>query len=122
MDDTGCIPMLVVTFVMGMLVNSLALGGLRLLAENIVVMAVAFDVSAAFRFHPHLEVSLRSVVGAAIADTTEPEDFTTLLNSYLDEMSKIALAFGGTINKFIGDAIVVFLAAVRDAIVRKRSP
>ncbi len=38
----------------------------------------------------------------------QPEDLTAVLNEYLDEMSQIALAHGGTIDKFIGDAILVF--------------
>lgn len=39
----------------------------------------------------------------------EAEELTSLLNSYLDEMSKIALRYDATIDKFIGDAILVFL-------------
>ncbi|MGL1892528.1 MAG: response regulator [Spirochaetaceae bacterium] len=38
----------------------------------------------------------------------ESEDLTALLNNYLDEMSNIALKHGGTIDKFIGDAILIF--------------
>ena len=38
----------------------------------------------------------------------ETEDLTDLLNSYLEEMSSIALKYGGTIDKFIGDAILIF--------------
>ncbi len=38
----------------------------------------------------------------------QPEDLTAVLNEYLDEMSRIALAHGGTVDKFIGDAILVF--------------
>ena len=38
----------------------------------------------------------------------ESESLTDLLNSYLDEMSTIALKYGGTIDKFIGDAILIF--------------
>jgi len=38
----------------------------------------------------------------------EAEDLTDLLNSYLEEMSTIALKYGGTIDKFIGDAILIF--------------
>jgi len=41
-------------------------------------------------------------------DGMEAEDLTDLLNSYLEEMSKIALKHGGTIDKFIGDAILIF--------------
>src|SRR4029077_14608592 len=41
-------------------------------------------------------------------DSLESEELTQLLNSYLTEMSKIALAFGATIDKYIGDAILIF--------------
>jgi class 3 adenylate cyclase/phosphoglycerate-specific signal transduction histidine kinase len=44
-------------------------------------------------------------------ETTErlqSEDLTQLLNHYLTEMSKIALQFGGTIDKYVGDAILIF--------------
>jgi len=43
-----------------------------------------------------------------IADTLESEELTSMLNFYLNEMSKIALDYGGTIDKFIGDAILIF--------------
>ncbi len=42
------------------------------------------------------------------AERMQPEDLTYFLNSYFSEMSKIALAYGATIDKFIGDAIVIF--------------
>ena len=38
----------------------------------------------------------------------ELEDLTQLLNHYLTEMSKIALEYGATIDKYVGDAIVMF--------------
>lgn len=41
-------------------------------------------------------------------DNLESEELTGLLNRYLNEMSKIALHYGATIDKFIGDAIMVF--------------
>ena len=43
-----------------------------------------------------------------LTDRLEPEVLSSLLNSYLNEMSKIALKYGGTIDKFIGDAILIF--------------
>src|SRR4029077_6466078 len=49
------------------------------------------------------------------------EEFTALRNEYLTEMSASATAHGGTVNKFIGDAILVFFGdpdsrgAVEDA-------
>lgn len=41
-------------------------------------------------------------------DKLESEDLTHLLNRYLTEMSNIALEYGATIDKYIGDAIMVF--------------
>ena len=42
------------------------------------------------------------------AERLEPEDMTQLLNHYLTEMSNIALQYGGTINRYVGDAILIF--------------
>jgi class 3 adenylate cyclase len=66
-------------------------------------------------------------------DRLESEDLTELLNHYLTEMSKIALEYGATIDKYIGDAILAFfgdpetkgvkddaLACVRMAIAMQR--
>ena len=36
------------------------------------------------------------------------KDLTQLLNHYLTEMSKIALQYGATVDKYVGDAIVIF--------------
>ena len=41
----------------------------------------------------------------------EPEMVATLLNRYLDMMSDVVLAHGGTIDKFVGDAVVAFWGA-----------
>jgi class 3 adenylate cyclase/methyl-accepting chemotaxis protein len=42
------------------------------------------------------------------ADRLESEELTKLLNHYLTEMSRIALDHGATIDKFVGDAILIF--------------
>ena len=42
------------------------------------------------------------------ADKMESEDLTQLLNHYLTEMSRIASDYGATIDKYVGDAIVMF--------------
>jgi len=44
----------------------------------------------------------------ATTDKLESEELTDLLNHYLTEMAKLALTYGATIDKFIGDAILVF--------------
>lgn len=44
----------------------------------------------------------------ATTERLQPEQITMLLNDYFTEMSKIALAHGGTIDKFVGDAMLIF--------------
>ena len=41
-------------------------------------------------------------------DGMEPEDFTYFINTYLERMSQIALKYGGTVDKFIGDCVMIF--------------
>jgi adenylate cyclase len=68
-----------------------------------------------------------------LTDRLEAERLSDLLNSYLSEMATIADRFGGTIDKFIGDGIMIFfgdpesrgrkadaLACVRMAIAMRR--
>ena len=56
-----------------------------------------------------LTVCFSDLVGfTEITDKMESEDLTQLLNHYLSEMSKIALQYGATIDKYVGDAIVMF--------------
>ncbi|TLX58190.1 adenylate cyclase [Stutzerimonas nosocomialis] len=43
-----------------------------------------------------------------LSEELEAEALTDLLNNYLNEMSKIALKYGGTIDKFVGDSVMVF--------------
>ena len=57
----------------------------------------------------NLTVFFSDIVGFTdISDRTEPEHLAFLINTYLSEMSELALEFGGTIDKFIGDAILIF--------------
>lgn len=42
------------------------------------------------------------------SEEMESEELTNLLNHYLNEMSKIALEHGATIDKYVGDAILIF--------------
>jgi adenylate cyclase len=41
-------------------------------------------------------------------DSLEPEELTNVLNHYLTEMSKVALEYGATIDKYVGDGITAF--------------
>ncbi|MBD1549352.1 adenylate/guanylate cyclase domain-containing protein [Roseibium aggregatum] len=56
-----------------------------------------------------LTVFFSDIVGfTEMADRLESEEVTQLLNHYLSEMSDIALKHGATIDKYVGDAIVIF--------------
>ena len=48
---------------------------------------------------------------SALADRLEPEETSQLLKEYFSEMTAIALRYGATIDKFIGDALMVFFGA-----------
>jgi class 3 adenylate cyclase/PAS domain-containing protein len=56
-----------------------------------------------------LTVFFSDIVGfTETTDRLESEELTHLLNHYLTEMSKIALEHGATIDKYIGDAMMIF--------------
>jgi len=60
-------------------------------------------------YRKKLTVFFSDIVGfTSISDELESEEITSLINFYLNEMSMIALKFGGTIDKFIGDSIMIF--------------
>ena len=57
----------------------------------------------------NLTIFFSDIVGFTdISDGMEPERLAFVINTYLSEMSKIAIENGGTIDKFIGDAVLVF--------------
>lgn len=43
-----------------------------------------------------------------ITEKLDPEELTTILNEYLIDMTEIVFKYGGTLDKYIGDAILVF--------------
>lgn len=56
-----------------------------------------------------LTIFFSDIVGFTnLSDRIESEELTTILNSYLNEMTSIALKHGGTVDKYIGDAIMIF--------------
>ncbi len=56
-----------------------------------------------------LTVMFSDIVAFTTAtDKLQSEELTQLLNQYLTAMSEVALQYGGTIDKYIGDAIMIF--------------
>ncbi|MFT7344643.1 MAG: adenylate cyclase [Lentimonas sp.] len=43
-----------------------------------------------------------------LTDSMESESLSSLLNSYFNEMARIALKYGGTMDKYMGDGIMMF--------------
>ncbi len=68
------------------------------------------------KFDVHLSTERKklTILFADIVDFTsmserlQPEELNGMLNLYFDELSRIAEKHGGTVNKFIGDAVLVF--------------
>jgi ABC-type histidine transport system ATPase subunit/class 3 adenylate cyclase len=56
-----------------------------------------------------LTVFFSDIVGfTEITDKMESEDVTQLLNQHLTEMSRVAVEYGATIDRYVGDAIMIF--------------
>lgn len=67
------------------------------------------DVSVKKHYRKKLTVFFSDVVNfTSTTESLEAEDLSTLLNSYLDSMANIAQKYGGTIDKYVGDAVMVF--------------
>ncbi len=49
-----------------------------------------------------------------LSEDIEAEQLAKILNGYLDGLTNIVLKYGGTLDKYIGDAIVVFWGAPQD--------
>jgi len=76
------------------------------LFDSIVGGGISSDLS--YR-RKQLTVFFSDIVNfTSITDSTEPEVLSECLNLYLNEMSNVAIRYGGTIDKFIGDAVMVF--------------
>lgn len=45
---------------------------------------------------------------SSISETLDPEKLADLLNDFLSEMTRIILSHGGTVDKYVGDAIIAF--------------
>ncbi|MFP4365333.1 MAG: adenylate/guanylate cyclase domain-containing protein [Spirochaetia bacterium] len=67
------------------------------------------DSSRERHYRKKLTVFFSDIVGfTRITEMMEPEEISRMLNTYLDEMTNIAIKYEGTIDKFVGDAIMVF--------------
>ena len=57
----------------------------------------------------YLTVFFSDIVNfTAISEKMDPDELGRFLNYYLTKMSELALNYGGTIDKFIGDSVMIF--------------
>ena len=76
------------------------------LAESII--GGTLDVNLAVR-RRNLTIFFSDVRGfTAMSERMEPEELIDLMNQYLTAMTEVVFKYGGTLDKYIGDAIMVF--------------
>jgi len=60
----------------------------------------------------HTTVFFSDIAGfTTISESMTPEDLVILLNEYLTAMTNILMSYGGTLDKYIGDAVVAIFGA-----------
>lgn len=50
-----------------------------------------------------------------IADTLDPEELSEVVNQYLREMTAVAVSYGGTLDNYIGDGLMIIFGAPEPA-------
>jgi adenylate cyclase len=59
-----------------------------------------------------LTVFFSDIAGfTTVAETMKPDELVGMLGEYLDEMTRILVAHGGTVDKYLGDGIMAFWGA-----------
>ena len=75
-------------------------------------LMVAEDLQIGRKDRRELTVFFSDIVGfTAMTEQMEPEHLSSLLEDYFSEMNRLCERWGGTLDQFIGDAIVIFFGA-----------
>jgi class 3 adenylate cyclase len=76
------------------------------LADSILAGDTEVDLGSSRKY---LTIFMADIRGfTAIAERMEPESLVEELNEYLSEITDIIFRYGGTLDKYIGDAVLVF--------------
>ncbi|MBN1532071.1 MAG: adenylate/guanylate cyclase domain-containing protein [Spirochaetes bacterium] len=91
-------------------INSLINKMKHYLSPQLYDSIVGGTITADLEYHRKmLTIFFSDIVNfTTITDSIEPEILSDCLNLYLNEMSTLAMNYGGTIDKFIGDGIMIF--------------
>jgi len=80
-----------------------------------VIRRLLIDPDAVLPRKTEVSVLFSDIRGfTSISETLDAEDLATLLNSYLTEMTRIVFKNRGTLDKYIGDAVMAFWGAPFD--------
>jgi class 3 adenylate cyclase len=75
------------------------------IAESIVTRGAEFGETR----RAELSIVFADIRGfTALSEQSEPEEVAGILNGFLSAMTEIVFEFGGTLDKYVGDAIMVF--------------
>src|SRR5262249_5751032 len=82
----------------------------RYLSPQLAESILAGNVGVSLASHrKNLTVCFSDIRGfTALSERIEPEELVDWLNQYLAAMTDIVFKYGGTLDKYIGDAIMVF--------------
>ncbi len=76
------------------------------LAESIVATEGDLDLAPRRKYLTTFFSDVRGFT--AMSEAMEPEELIDQLNDYLSEMTDIVFTYGGTLDKYVGDAVMVF--------------
>ncbi|MBI5481814.1 MAG: response regulator [Deltaproteobacteria bacterium] len=95
----------------------------RFLSPEVAESVLAGKLDAANRFaRLRITILFADLVGfTSLTDRLEPEEISALLNEFLRETTAAAVAHGGTVDKFIGDAVMVMFGAPREVEVAEQA-
>ena len=73
------------------------------------LISKGIDAQVGFEKRQELTILFSDLSGfTSMSDKMDPENLSQVMNTYLSEMADIAEEYGGTLDKFIGDGILIY--------------